>query len=90
MAGENFSFKLPGKTDVSKMSHLLVYVRYEWETEIREGFLFCKELRTTTTAKDVFDTLDDSMRNNGINWTNCLGVCTDGAMVMTRRSRAKN
>ena len=36
-------------------------------------------------AMDVFDTLDDFMRNNGINWTNCFGVCTDGATVMTGR-----
>ena len=67
------------------MSHLLAYVHYEWENEIREDILFCKEFRTTTTAKNVFDSLDNFMRNNEINWTNCIGVCTDGATVMTGR-----
>ena len=67
------------------MSHLLAYVRYEWKKEIREDFLFSKELRTTTTAKDVYDTMDDCMKNNGINCTNYIGVCTYGATVMTGR-----
>ena len=40
------------------------YVRCECEKEIRGDFLLYKELRTTTTTKDVFDTLDDFMRNN--------------------------
>ncbi|KAI0234953.1 hypothetical protein LSAT2_014678, partial [Lamellibrachia satsuma] len=81
----DFAIQLDESTDVSKISHLLAYVRYEWEKEIREDILFCKELRTTTTAKNVFDSLDDFMRNNEINWTNCIGVCTDGATVMTGR-----
>ena len=89
----DFALLLDESIDVSKMSHLLAYVRYEWEKEIKEDFFYCKELRTTTTASDVFDTLDDFMRNNIINWTNCIGVCTDGAAAMTwqaRGSRAKN
>ena len=48
-------------------------------------FCFAKDLGTATTAKDVFDTLDDFMRNNGINWTNYIGVCTDSATTMTGR-----
>ena len=70
---------------MSKHSHILAYVRCEWEKEIRGDFLFYKELRTTTTTKDVFDTLDDFIRNNGINWTNCIGVCTESAAAMTGR-----
>ena len=68
-----FAIQLDESTDGSKMLHLLVYVRYGREKEIREDVLFCEELRTTTTAKDVVVTLDDCMRNNGINWTNCIG-----------------
>ncbi len=67
------------------MAQLLAYVRYEWENEIKEDFLFCKELRTTTTANNIFETLDNFMRSNEINWKDCIGVCTDGAAAMTGR-----
>jgi len=85
LQGNDFAIQLDESIDVSKMSHLLAYVRYEWEKEIREDFLFCKELKTTTTAKYVFEALDDFMSSNGISWANCIGVCTDGAAAMTGR-----
>ncbi len=55
------------------------------DNEIKEDFLFCKELRTTTTANNIFETLDNFMRSNEINWGDCIGVCTDGAAAMTGR-----
>uniref|UniRef100_A0A672QSS6 HAT C-terminal dimerisation domain-containing protein n=1 Tax=Sinocyclocheilus grahami TaxID=75366 RepID=A0A672QSS6_SINGR len=58
---------------------------YEWENDIKEDFLFCKELRTTTTANDIFETLDNFVRSNEINWSDCIGVCTDEAAAMTGR-----
>ena len=69
------------------MSQLLACVCYEWGNEIHKDFLFCKELRTTTTAKDVFEALDDFMKSNGINWTNCIGVCTDRAAAMVGKQQ---
>lgn len=70
---------------MSRMSHLLAFVRYVWENEIREKFLFCKEMRTTTSGMEVFQTLNNFMKDNEISWTNCIGICTDGTASMTGR-----
>lgn len=37
------------------------------------------------TANDIFETLDNFMRSNEINWSDCIGVCTDGVVAMTCR-----
>ncbi|MBN3273052.1 SCND3 protein, partial [Polyodon spathula] len=52
---------------------------------ITEDFLFHKELKTTTKSDDIFKMLDDFMTSAEISWTNCTGVCTDGAAAMTRK-----
>lgn len=81
------AIQLDESIDVSKMSHLLAFVRYMWENELQEEFLFCNEMRTTTTGMDVFQTLDDFVKANRISWTNCIGICTDGAAAMTGRHK---
>ena len=50
-----FSMQLDESTDCAQCSHLLVYVRYLHENRIKEEFLFCEPLTTTTKAADVFD-----------------------------------
>ena len=52
-----FSIQLDESTDVANCSRLLVYVRYIYEGNFKDEFLFCKPLETTTTARDVFDTI---------------------------------
>uniref|UniRef100_UPI00398F2BF5 protein FAM200B-like n=1 Tax=Pristiophorus japonicus TaxID=55135 RepID=UPI00398F2BF5 len=78
----DFALQLDVTTDFSKRSHLLVYVRYVWNKEIKEDFLFSKELKITK-SEDIFTLLDDFMTSAEISWTNCIGVCTDGAAAMT-------
>ena len=52
-----FSIQLDESTDVANSSQLLVYVRYIYEGDFKDEFLFCKPLETTTTARDVFHTV---------------------------------
>ena len=54
LRNNDFAIQLDESIDVSKMSHLLAFVRYMWENELQEEFLFCNEMRTTTTGMDVF------------------------------------
>ncbi|XP_076803440.1 zinc finger BED domain-containing protein 5-like [Clavelina lepadiformis] len=77
-----FSIQLDESTDVANCSQLLVYVRYIYEGDFKDEFLFCKPLETTTTARDVFDTVGSFLQNHGIPWENVCGVCTDGAPAM--------
>ena len=54
-----FSLQLDESTDVAEMSQLIVFVRYVKGEEIKEEFLFCKPLTTTTKAADVKKLVDD-------------------------------
>ena len=69
-------------TDVANCSQLLVYMRYIYEGDFKDEFLFCKPLETTTTACDVFNKVGSSLQNQDIPWGNVCGVCTDGAAAM--------
>ncbi|KAM3878473.1 SCAN domain-containing protein 3-like [Diretmus argenteus] len=76
---------LDESTDVSNAASLLVFVRYRWDSSLHEDMLFCGELPTRTTAQECFRCLDEYFTQNGLEWKNCVGVCSDGAASMTGR-----
>ncbi|XP_028659137.2 protein ZBED8-like [Erpetoichthys calabaricus] len=80
-----FSLQLDETTDVSNLSQLAVFVRYVKDDMIKEDFLFCKPLTTTTKAADVKKLVDDFFRGNNLSWDMVSAVCTDGAPVMLGR-----
>ena len=51
------------------------------------SFLFCRSLPTNTTGEAIFDSLDDFITQNDLDWTRCVGICTDGATAMTGKHR---
>ncbi|XP_042225326.1 protein ZBED8-like [Homarus americanus] len=66
-----FTIQLDESTDVSSCAQLL-----------REEYLLCTQLETTTTDVDVMEKLSSFFTANRISWDNCCGVCTDGAPAM--------
>ena len=68
----------------SWLAQLLVYVRYVYGGSIKEDILFCISLETRTTG-DIFKVLDSFVTSNGLRWSRCVGICTDGAKAMTGR-----
>lgn len=74
-----FSVQLDESTDVVNCSQLLVYVRYIKDDAFKEEYLFCKPLETTTTARDVYNTVNEFLIEHKLLWKNVCGVCTDGA-----------
>ncbi|XP_073537818.1 protein FAM200C-like [Phyllobates terribilis] len=80
-----FSLQLNETTDVSNLSQLAVFVRCVKDNMIKEEFLFCKPLTTTTKAADVKKLVDGFLRDNNISWDMVPAVCTDGAPVMLGR-----
>ena len=44
-----------------------------------EEILFCTPLTTTATGADIFNVVDNFQQEEGINWKNCVSLCTDGA-----------
>ncbi|CAL9696028.1 unnamed protein product [Knipowitschia caucasica] len=80
-----FSLQLDESTDVSNLSQLAVFVRYMKDDMIKEEFLFCKPLTTTTKAADVKKLVDGVFRDNNLSWDMVSAICTDGAPVMLGR-----
>ncbi|XP_068234222.1 zinc finger BED domain-containing protein 5-like [Palaemon carinicauda] len=77
-----FSFQLDESTDVSSCSQLLVFVRYINSGDIKDEFLFCSALETTTKADDVMEKVSTFFQEEDLQWENVCGVCTDGAPAM--------
>ena len=81
--GVKFAIQLDESTDITNMAHLLVYVRYIYNNEINEDLLFCQQMNTRTTGMDVFQKVDTFFSNVGLQWKDCVAICTDGAAAMT-------
>ncbi|MBN3316959.1 SCND3 protein, partial [Atractosteus spatula] len=80
-----FSLQLDEFVDPVDLASLLIYIRYEFEGTSHEDFLFCKPLPTGTTGEHIFQLLNEYIEENGIDWIERIGVCTDGARAMTSR-----
>jgi len=76
------SIQLDESTDVSNCSLLIVMVRYVKDKSVVEDFLFCSSLKTTTTAIDVFELVQNFSSKNGIDLVMIGSACTDGAPKM--------
>ena len=61
-----FSLQLDETTDVSSLIQLAVFVRYVKDDMIKEDFLFCSPLKTTTKAADLWKHVGDFFRNNNL------------------------
>jgi hypothetical protein len=44
------------------------------------------DLPTHTTSSEIFKVLNGFIEERGIEWKNCVGVCTDGAACLTGRN----
>jgi phenylalanyl-tRNA synthetase alpha subunit len=51
---QNYSLQVDESTDFANKSHLLCYVRYEFEGKIIEDLLFCRSLKHNT-AEEVYN-----------------------------------
>nr|XP_042897067.1 protein FAM200A-like [Parasteatoda tepidariorum]XP_042902277.1 protein FAM200A-like [Parasteatoda tepidariorum]XP_042906149.1 protein FAM200A-like [Parasteatoda tepidariorum]XP_042906152.1 protein FAM200A-like [Parasteatoda tepidariorum] len=82
----SFALQVDEATDVLKDAHLITYVRYVVETDVREDMLFCKPIEGNTTASEVFNMIDKFFNEYNILWENCVGLCTDGAPSMAGKN----
>ena len=80
---ELFALQVDESTDITGKAHLLVFARFIDDKAIVKDFTCCKELPEITKGQDVFDVLNSYLEYCGLNWKNCVGICTDGAPAMT-------
>ena len=55
------------------------------ESDMKEDILSVSELPTHTTSSEIFKVLNGFTEERGLEWKNCVGVCTDGAACLTGR-----
>ncbi|XP_050528105.1 zinc finger BED domain-containing protein 5-like [Daktulosphaira vitifoliae] len=79
---DKFALQLDESTDIASKSSMLVFVRFIWEKQLFEDFLFSCEL-LHTSAKDIFEAIDKFFTEHGIRWEKCVGITTDGAAAMS-------
>uniref|UniRef100_UPI00358EF2FA protein FAM200C-like n=1 Tax=Myxine glutinosa TaxID=7769 RepID=UPI00358EF2FA len=77
------SLQLDESTDTALESQLIAFARYERKGKMKEEFLFCNTLPTTTTAADIKAIVDSFFEADGLGWQNFKHICTDGAPAMT-------
>jgi len=78
-----FALHVDESTDISKKCQLLSYIRFIDDDSVIEHFLAVSELPTTATGAEVYDSISNTLTDNGLSWKNCLFVCTDGAPAVT-------
>ncbi|CAI6344305.1 unnamed protein product [Macrosiphum euphorbiae] len=76
-----FSLQLDESTDIQGLSQMIVFVRYIWMNESHEDFLCCEPI-IRGTSDEIFNTLNTYITAKGIEWTKCVGLCTDGARAL--------
>ena len=80
-----FALQVDESTDISGHAQLLANVRFIDGDAIRENFLFCKRLPVNTTGEEIFRVTSDYFEKKGLEWKNCISICTDGAAAMVGR-----
>ncbi|XP_070604627.1 SCAN domain-containing protein 3-like [Erythrolamprus reginae] len=79
-----YAIQVDESTDVDNKAMMLVYVRYIFQEDVHEDMLCVLLLPANTTGAELFKSLDDYISGN-LNWSFCVGICTDGAAAMTGR-----
>ena len=68
--------------DVSNDGQLIIFARYGKRNAIQEQFRFCKLLKTTTAARDIFKLVKSLFNSNDIPLQLDGSVCTVGASAI--------
>ena len=80
-----FALQVDESTDISGHGQLLANVRFINGDAITKNFLFCKRLPVNTTGEEIFRVTSDYFEQGGLEWKNCISICTDGAAAMVGR-----
>ncbi|KAK4884779.1 hypothetical protein RN001_001050 [Aquatica leii] len=78
-----FALQVGDSTDITNMAQFLVFIRFDYQSEVKEKFLFCKPLVSNTRAEDIFNVINEYIMKAGISWSKCVRLCTDGAKAMS-------
>ena len=69
-----YAIQLDETTDITNLAQLCCYVRYTYNGEFEDEFLFCDDLKSRTTAKDIFEKVSNFFEEHDLDWQNLCGV----------------
>ncbi|XP_059819962.1 SCAN domain-containing protein 3-like [Hypanus sabinus] len=78
-----YAIQVDKSTDVDNRALLQVYVRYIFQDDVHKDMFCALPLPTNTTGTEL-KFLNDYMSGK-LDWSFCVGICTDGAAAMTGR-----
>ncbi|KAL4091589.1 hypothetical protein QTP88_026255 [Uroleucon formosanum] len=80
-----YAIQLDESTDMNNEAILLMYVRYVDTdlNDIQEEFFCCLNLKTYCTSEEMFNAISSHFQKINLQFSNCIGICTDGAAAMT-------
>lgn len=58
-------------------------MRYDDDKDLRKELQCCLDLPGRTTSSEIFNNLNEYFQAHGLDWSKCVGVCTNGAFSMT-------
>ncbi|KAK4876614.1 hypothetical protein RN001_009120 [Aquatica leii] len=67
-----FALQVDESTDIKNMAQLLVFIRFDYQSEVKEEFLFCKPLVSNTKAEDIFNVINEYIMKAGISWSKSM------------------
>ncbi|CAM4541743.1 unnamed protein product [Lepidochelys olivacea] len=70
-----FAIQLDENTDVSNMSQLMVFARFQTT--------FLRATKGKMYGEDIFSTVNDFFNKNNVLWKNCVSVTSDGVAALT-------
>ncbi|XP_068598134.1 zinc finger BED domain-containing protein 5 [Brachionichthys hirsutus] len=79
LKGKRFALQLDKAT--AEACLFIAYVRFGTTSSLCEDLLFCKPVGDRATAEELFSTLDCFLAENGLEWENCVGVCSGAAQT---------
>lgn len=82
-----FAIQLDESTDVAGDAQFLCFVRFIFGAKCYEELMFCKSVEGRCTAAELFRILNTWLIQHDIKWEKCVGICTDGARVMTGKHK---
>ena len=65
---------------------MLGYVRYCFNNNVHEDFLFCRAFEGHTTGEAIFIKVSEVIEEVGLKWEDCVEVCTDGVAAMSGKN----
>ena len=77
-----FALQVDESTNISGHAQLLRMCALSMAKRSEKIFLFWKRLPVNTTGKEIFRVTSDYFKKKGLEWRNCISICTDGAAAM--------